>query len=274
MSKKWLLLSILFIVIMLTGCKEENREKLIEIHPEDLITMENLDDYMFRDDVQYVDLRNYEAVFHSGFIYSFEIIPFFDYLDYRAFDREDAYEFESDQILNENLLETLFDREKAIFFYADGCIRGGYLKDILNHLGYERVYVIGGFYEYSGEYKILGDGSYTIGDTFYIYNFDEINNLHFYVFGSFDMGRKILSIRFDVLDENNISIRSPQYDLENPYDIQLYALENHVLSDGVTMNELYFSLTNTSLSEYEEVTNFNTIIFNGLVDLINELKAN
>jgi len=274
MLKKYLFLSSLFIITILVGCKGNTGDNLPEIYADDLITMENLDDYMFRDDVQYVDLRNYEAVFHSGFIYSFEIIPFFDYLDYRAFDRNDTYEFEPDQLLDPDFLESIFDRDKSIFFYADGCIRGGYLKDILNYLGYEKVFVIGGFYEYKGEYKVLGDGSFTLGDTFYNYHYDDENKLHFYTYGTFDMGRKIISIRFDVLDEFNVSLRSPEYDIDNPYDAQFSLLEDHIYSDGVTMNELYFSLTNLLQSGYNEVTDFNVLVFNGIVELIYELKAN
>lgn len=273
MMRKLLFLTAISITLIIGGCNGLNEGELEYIHPDDLITMGNLDEYMFRDDVQYVDLRNYEAVFHSGFIYSFEIIPFFDYLDYRAFDRNDAYEFEPDQILNSALLENIFIKDKAIFLYADGCIRGGYLKDVLNYLGYERVYVIGGFYEYSGLHKVLGDATYTIGNTFYNSYFDEENDLQFYVFGSFDMGRKILSIRFDVIDELDVSIRTPDYDLENEYNIQLNLFEDFILIDSVTINELYYSLSNLEDSGYIEVADINNIILNGIIQLINELKA-
>lgn len=168
MSKKYFVLLTIFTLFFLASCTPVE-EGPIEILPEDIITMEELDNYMFRDDVQYVDLRNYEQSFKSGFIYSFEMIPFFDYLDYRAFDRSNTYEFEPSQIVREDELFRLFDKDKAIFLYADGCIRSGYLKDVLNYLGYERVYVLGGFGDYNGEHKVLGDGVYSIGSTFYSY---------------------------------------------------------------------------------------------------------
>jgi len=128
------------LILGLTGCAKDD---ILEITPDTLITMENLDLYMYRDDVQYVDLRNFEASFHTGYIDGFERIPFFDFLDFRAFNRGRTYEFKPDQLLDTNLLSRLFKPEKAIFLYADGCIRSGYVKDALNYLGYERVYVIG-----------------------------------------------------------------------------------------------------------------------------------
>ena len=270
MLKKWLIVPLLIVFFLLTAC-DDTEEEIDEILADDLITMENVDEYMFRDDVQYVDLRNYEQRFRAGFIYSFEIIPFFDYLDYRAFDRGDIYEFNPDQILSEMELERLFDRDKAIFLYADGCIRSGYLKDVLNYLGYERVFVLGGFYEYTGENMVYGDGYYTIGDTFYNKYIDEINDVTYYVYGEFDMGRKIYEIRFDIIDANNISLRSQNYDISVDYNEQLTILENYVISDLVTMNELNDSLQDLNNNYYGDIL-LNTLEINdGITELIFEL---
>lgn len=272
MLKKWLIIPLIVILFFVLGC-ERNEDEIIEILPEDLITMENLDEYMFRDDVQYVDLRNYEARFRTGFIYSFEIIPFFDYLDYRAFDRNDGYEFNPDQILSELELERLFDRDKAIFLYADGCIRSGYLMDVLIHMGYERIYILGGFYEYTGEHIVLGDGAYNIGDTFYNKHIDSNTNYTYYVFGNYDMGKKIIEIRFDILDEEFVSLRSPDYYPLMNYDQQLTTLEYYIISDIVTMNELYDALTNSGENSYDEIPGLTWEIDDGIIQLILGLKS-
>lgn len=272
MLKKCIVVPLIVILFFVVGC-DNNNEELVEILSDDLITMENLDNYMFRDDVQYVDLRNYDAPFRTGFIYSFELIPFFDYLDYRAFDREDTYEFNPDQILRESELERLFDRDKAIFLYADGCIRSGYLKDVLSHLGYERVYVLGGFYEYSGEHIVLGDGSYSMGDTFYNKYVDEDTEFTYYAFGKFEMGKKITEIRFDITDDSNVSLRSPNYNISIDYNEQLTIFESFIISDIVTMNELYESLVNMDENDYSEIPGLTWEISEEIIELILGLIA-
>ena len=209
--RKLLLKIVLIQTIFLVGCTQDIDE-VIEIKNDDIITMENLDEYMFRDDVQYVDLRNFESRFLNGFIYSFESIPFFDYLDYRAFNRNDTYKFDPSHIINVDQIERFFDKDKAIFLYADGCIRSGYIKDVLAYLEYENVFILGGFFDYDGEYIVLGDGYYTFGDTFYTHYYDIENGLTYYVYGSYNLSRKIIEIRFDIIDDELISLRSNNYD--------------------------------------------------------------
>ena len=82
MKKIWALLLAVFLTISLGACEE--KEDVLLIAADSLITMENLDLYMFRDDVQYVDLRNFESTFKYGYIEGFEKIPFFDFLDNRC----------------------------------------------------------------------------------------------------------------------------------------------------------------------------------------------
>lgn len=263
MRKISIIMIAIIMTFLLTSCREKEPE-LIEIHPDDIITMFELDDYMFRDDVQYVDLRNYDAPFKSGFIYSFELIPFFDYLDYRAFDRSNTYEFEPSQILNENELYRLFDKDKAIFLYADGCVRSGYLRDVLYYLGYERVYVLGGFGDYEGEYKVLGDGVYTIGNTYYTTYYDEETEYTYHMFGYLDMDKMIRSIRIDIIDKDNISLRSPNYDETINYDEQLTILEEYIVQDVINFNELFKIIDSESPHQYESIPGYTLGITSGL----------
>jgi len=267
--RKMSLILVLIQTIFLIGCKTEI-EPVLELETDTYINMENLDEYMFRDDVQYVDLRNFEGRFNSGFIYSFESIPFFDYLDYRAFDRGDTYEFSPSQIINSAELERLFDRNKSIFLYADGCIRAGYVKDALISLGYEKVFVLGGYFEYDGLYKVLGDGSYHFGDSFYSKYIDTVTGYTYIVSGSLDMGRKITEIRFDIIDSNLISLRSPNYFLDINYNDELIVLEQYIVSDIVTFSELYFSFNNLEQSGYDSIANFNLGISQGLIEVIED----
>jgi rhodanese-related sulfurtransferase len=253
----------ILLCFFLTSCSTPE-EEIIEILPDDLITMMDLDNYMFRDDVQYVDLRNYESHYRSGYIDSFEQIPFFDYLDYRVFNRRNTYEFDPSQLVNENELYRLFDQEKAIFLYADGCVRSGYVKDALNYLGYERVYVLGGFMDYEGEHKVLGDGSYQIGSTFYATRTDLETGITFHIYGLYDIDRMITSIRIDMIDSNGVSLRSPNYDVVIDYNQQLTILESFIISDVTTMNDLYENISDNTSYYYTEITSYNLGFSEGL----------
>ncbi len=272
MAKKWLIIPLILSLFLMSSCNNPE-EKIEEIVPEDIITMDNLDSYMFRDDVQYVDLRNYDARFRTGFIYSFEIIPFFDYLDYRAFNRTEGFVFNPDQILSEAEMERLFDRDKAIFLYADGCIRSGYIMDVLLYLGYERIYILGGFYEYEGEHMVYGDGIYSIGNTFYHKYTDSTTNYTYYMYGTYEMSRSISEIRFDIIDDNNVSLRSLDYSDSIDYNEQLTILENFIVSDATTMNNLHNSLMNMDENEYGEIPGLTWEIDEGIIQLIFGLKA-
>lgn len=259
--KKLVMFSLCLVSIFtLASCQE----KEIEITAESEITMENLDLFLFRNDVQYVDLRNFESVFKYGYIEGFINIPFFDYLDYRAFNRGRTYEFNPDQLLDTSLLEKLFDREKAIFLYADGCIRSGYIKDALNYLGYERVFVLGGYYDYLGENVITGSGFYSIGNTFYT-SYTNPTTLNRYVmYGDYDVANNISYVKFDILDENDISIRLNLTEL----DSQLTIIEKHLTNEIYNFNEVMEDLEDDQSILY----NLEGINWDTLVDLVSLLS--
>ncbi len=264
--KNFFIIHAVIFTLFLSGCSTQDSPvskdtalDVIEIKPDDLIKMDTLDDYMNRIDVQYVDLRNFEAKFRSGYIDGFEMIPFFDYLDFNAFERDGTYDFKPDQIRNETLIRSLFDEEKAIFFYADGCIRGEYMKDLLYFLGYERVYVLGGFFEYDGAYKVLGDGTFDLGTTEYKKVTLE-DGTTYHVMVVYDLGRMILDIRFDITTPSGVSYRSENYhDID--YNLQLTILENYIEDDLVTSYLLYDRITDELDTRYDEIPGY-TLGFN------------
>lgn len=271
-KKTYVFLSVL-LLIFLASCTSNESEEIKEILPDTIITMDILDEYMFRDDVQYVDLRNHEQLLRSGFIYSFENIPFFDYLDYRAFVRNGTYEFSPDQIINEEQLTRFFDPEKAILLTADGCIRSGYIKDALNYLGYERVYIIGGFYEYVGENKVLGDGYYEKGTSFFAGYTDQNTELTYHVYGVLQLDRHPTEIYIDVFDERGISIRSEGYNPEIDYNIQYARLEAAILQYGTNFNDLYGYFTDPEENDYKEIEGYTLGFPEGLLKTIRQLTA-
>lgn len=262
MRFKWLFLLVLLVSI-LTSCKQENTLKKIQI--DDEITMENLDDYMWRDDVQYIDLRNFDAKFAAGYIDGFEIIPFFDYLDNRAFDRNHTYQFDPDQLINTEIMTSYFKQDKAIFLYADGCIRANYIRDVLLYLGYEKVFTLGGYYEYKGAYNILGDSTYEIGRVFY----EKITrDGHTYLaYGRLELDQTVTEIHFDIWDNGGHSLRD-NLDIHS----SLNTLEDYIVKDVVTFNDLYDLLMDSS-SPYHNLNNVSIDYQDGLIPLIDKLQV-
>ncbi len=128
------------------------------------VTMANFDKYALRPNARYVDLRNYEDTMKAGYIQGFEVVPFFDYLEGRALVRNDGWNYTSKDMKNKALLQNIFgkDLNKEIFLMCAGGTRAGYVKQALEELGYTKVYNIGGFGDYNGMFKILGDGTYTL----------------------------------------------------------------------------------------------------------------
>ncbi len=156
--KKFALLFVAFaLTLALAGCGNN----LPDIPDE--VDMENIDEYLGRSDVQYVDLRNFDDKMNAGYIAGFEFIPFFDYLEYEGIlVRDGDWEFEADEILSESGLTALFDMDKTIFLMCGSGTRAGYVMAALEELGYENVYNVGGIADYTGDNKVLGDGSYTL----------------------------------------------------------------------------------------------------------------
>ncbi len=244
---------IVFLIMVLSSCGNQN-DKILEITETSEISMTNLDDYMYRDDVQYIDLRNFDAKFQSGYIESFTQIPFFDYLDNRVISRNNTFEFEPDHIIDEAEIRRLFDEDKAIFMFDDGCIRSGYMQDALHYLGYSRVFVLGGFYEYTGEYKQLGDGTYQLGNTYYQDVTIDETSFHYYLYGHLDMDKKITDIRFDITDNDGLSLRSSVGTNAMDYHYRLVALEVEILDATVTLYELQDHLISETGSIYNVFT--------------------
>lgn len=272
MAKYWDLFMVLILFVVLSSCQAEEKPPIIE--SDSIITMENLDAYLFRDDAQYIDLRNFNARYHSGYIMEFESVPFFDYLDYRVFDRSEEFKFKPDHLLDLAEVERLFDRDKVIFLYADGCIRSGYVAQMLLYLGYERVFDLGGFYEYTGDFLVLGTGDYSFGDTFYSSYTSPTSNITYLMYGTFNMGRKIVTIRFDMIDENGRTMRGENYDSEINYNEELTILENFIVSDLVTFNELEDHIQAKDRFGYDQIEGYSLGFNSDLVALIKTLVIN
>lgn len=128
------------------------------------ITADNLVDYLNRDDVLYIDVRNYEDYLMKHFR-NFEVIPYFALI----FDAEAHTDSTKVQLYggspkepipvyeeSDKMLELMFPKDKTIFLLCQSGGRVAMLMDIMAARGWDmsKVYNIGGMAQYTGsEYR-------------------------------------------------------------------------------------------------------------------------
>jgi len=133
------------------------------------ITMANIDDYLGRPDVVVIDLRNIEDRFNSGYISGTEIIPFFQYLDGRMVTRGSvdgkaaSWDVALAQINPNFPVKNFFNPSKSLVLFCASGTRAAFIKTLLDKQGF-RTYNAGGFKDYKGTSKVLGDGEYKLPD--------------------------------------------------------------------------------------------------------------
>jgi rhodanese-related sulfurtransferase len=158
MKRITLILAVLALVLAFGACS--NGEEAVQLSGDEEITMSNIDDYLTAE-ARFVDLRDFDDKFNGGYIEGFEFVPFFQYLEGRALERNNGWEFSEQDIADEAILENVFgDSEDVIVLMCGSGTRAGYVKDALESIGYTGVINAGGIRDYDGEYKVLGDGEY------------------------------------------------------------------------------------------------------------------
>ena len=130
------------------------------------ITMANLDAYLGRADVQVVDLRNFEEYFNSGSIRGAELIPFFQYLEGRmatrgSVDGKASWDANLATVNAAFPLANFFVPGKTIIVFCASGTRAAFVKTVLDKARYT-VFNAGGFKDYAGARKVLGDGVYKL----------------------------------------------------------------------------------------------------------------
>ena len=155
------------------------------------ITPLNIDEYLFLENVQYVDLRSSQQIVSEGFIAGFENIPFYEMLvSWKPMDNilftmqktEDPKEyigsvgsFFPHYEESEEILSSLFSREKQIVFFSTAGVESAYMINLLIQYGYDpsRLYNAGSFTNSVGsnisykdskthKYYIEGTNIYTV----------------------------------------------------------------------------------------------------------------
>ena len=165
------ILIFLLAVFMIIGCSNKDNSNIPEKKNStdnaalnSPINSHNLDKYMNRKDVQYVDLRSSKMVLEEGYVAGFEFIPFYNII--ASFSGENTlYKMERTTDENGNniyagqiggfvaqyeesqsIIESLFSKNKYIFLISQGGSESSYVINLLIQLGYDGnlLYNVGG----------------------------------------------------------------------------------------------------------------------------------
>ena len=123
------------------------------------VNPENLIDYLNREDVLYIDLRDYED-YSKKHLRNFEVIPFFAWIwNAEAHENSEMIQLYGGDVKDpipvyeesDKLLEFLFPKDKVLFLMCQSGGRVGMLMDILAARGWDmsKVYNVGGMAQYS-----------------------------------------------------------------------------------------------------------------------------
>lgn len=134
------------------------------------ITMADLDSFLFRSDVMVVDLRNFEDRLSSGYIAGTEVLPFFQFLEPRMVTRglvdgkPSSWDVSKASVNDGFAYSNYFNPTKKIILFCASGTRAAFVKSVLDAKGYT-TYNLGGFKDYKGVNKVMGDGMYTLPAT-------------------------------------------------------------------------------------------------------------
>lgn len=203
------ILAILLSGLALTACQakpvvEEDVEIMIPIKNESVkiqdspILSSNLDDYLFRKDVFYIDTRELNQIIEEGTIAGFVAYPFYELIA-NLIDGETLFKMtkvfdDNNKLLielggvgsyvprykeSEYLLKALFPKDKTIFIISTAGVEATYLGNLLIQYGYDplRIYNVGNFSNDLGsavayrnnknaKYFVPGTNVYTLDYTF------------------------------------------------------------------------------------------------------------
>ena len=155
---------------MVVGCSKDNNNIPKKANSTDNASLNspvnshNLDKYMNRKDVQYVDLRSSKMVLEEGYVAGFEFIPFYNIIasfsgDSTLYKMERTTDGEGNSIYagqvgsfkamyeeSQSIIETLFSKNKHIFLISQGGSESSYVINLLIQLGYDGnlLYNVGG----------------------------------------------------------------------------------------------------------------------------------
>lgn len=191
-TKTIIIISVAFLIGLLIGYLIPNKTELKKL-PKPVITEgqrgqlgidknineETIDEYLFREDSVYRDMRmlkdpgNYEAIggdsYLSGIIKGFEVIPYPYLTEVKGLPKEVGESYKGKTLFTEEdetykanykesleILEYYFPKDKNIFLICGGGGYAGMTKQLLVSLGWDenKIYNVGGYWYYNGKNNI------------------------------------------------------------------------------------------------------------------------
>jgi hypothetical protein len=187
---KKILSVILLSIVLLSGCSCKKDDSGLQTIPskkfaEDNSTITtpinaaNLDKYLFREDVQYIDLRYIDDILRDGYIAGFQFLPFHSIIasfgnPATLYNMKDVKDENGNWIYaghvggfypqyqeSEQIIKHLFDKNKKIFFVSQAGSEGSYIINLLIQLGYDgnKLYNVCGVMGTEGAYSYKSQGN-------------------------------------------------------------------------------------------------------------------
>lgn len=192
MNKKNLLIIVLVVLVPLIGILILNNYTKLplpevtggargQLGIDKNINEETIDQYLFRSDSVYYDMRmlkdeaNYENIggdsYLSGFVKGFEAIPYpyltnvtglpdavgESYKGETLFTKDEKGNYKANYMESYEILEYFFPKDKNIFLMCGGGGYAGMTKEMLVSLGWDKdkIYNVGGYWNYNGKNKVV-----------------------------------------------------------------------------------------------------------------------
>jgi len=202
---KKVLIMVMICLMFVGGCKKDNNNdnaipskisKTDNAANSSPINSSNLDNYMFRDDVQYIDLRSGSMILEEGYVAGFQFVPYYSIIasfspNSTLYQMKSTVDSEGESHYagqiggfvaqyeeSESIIKSLFDRNKYIFLLSQGGSESAYVINLLIQLGYDGnlLYNVGGVSNSEGiasyksvdtnKYYISGIGDYGVTTTY------------------------------------------------------------------------------------------------------------
>ena len=283
--KKGRIISVALLALVTLGCMlwaangQGGAHRLKELPPPEItggmrgelgidknINEETIDDYLFRDDAVYRDMRmlqdpgNYEAIggdrYLSGYVEGFEVAPLPFIIPVKGLPTEVGNTYTGTTLFHEEngryvanfeesleTVEKIFPKDKVIFLMCGGGGYAGMTKHFLVSMGWDesKIYNVGGYWYYHGEHNVQVkqevDGKVT-------YDFDSVP------YHSINFGKMTKSgdFREPTIPATEIKISTQQLELWEGSSFQMDAI---VLPNEAD-NEVVWSSSDESVAEVEE----------------------
>lgn len=200
MKKLLLIILMFFSVVGCSNPKEKNIPEKVNADGfaivDSGVTTFNLDEYLFREDVMYVDLRYTSNIISNGHVAGFQFYSFYEFIAHYT-NKQTLYKmngtgglsgsFTPNYIESEQIITSIFPKNKIIFAISESGDVSTYFFRLLHQLGYDPslLYNIGGYDNNAGfqiayrnlenaKYKVNGNG--IVSGVQVYYSYDKIIN--------------------------------------------------------------------------------------------------